>query len=287
MGKQTNKSGSKFGGKWTKEKLHIIEDYLYFYVRALSKINVKLVYIDAFAGSGNVELEDGSLVDGSAIISLKYDFDRYYFIEIDTERINGLKRIITERYPEKSSKITIINENCNDSIINILSSLKKTERGVLFLDPYALELEWGVLEKAGATGILDVWYLFPLNALTRNLPNKKIPSNTSSKIDKVLGTHEWENALYKESLQISMFEEQQYERCDLTELVTFVNNRLASVFAYVSPKSRMLKNGKNSPLFILYFLMSNNSEKAVRLGSKVVSDIFDKIDLEGQNNDNN
>ena len=42
MGKQTNKSGSKFGGRWTKEKLHIIEDYLYFYVRALSKINVKL-----------------------------------------------------------------------------------------------------------------------------------------------------------------------------------------------------------------------------------------------------
>ena len=48
----------------------------------LSKQKVKLVYIDAFAGSGKTILPDGQEVDGSAILSLQYNFDEFYFIEI-------------------------------------------------------------------------------------------------------------------------------------------------------------------------------------------------------------
>ena len=40
----------------------------------------------------------------------------------------------------------------------------------------------------------------------------------------------------------------------------------------------MLKNSKNSALFILFYMMTNNSPKAIGLGSKVVNDIFVKID---------
>ena len=61
------------------------------------------------------------------------------------------------------------------------------------------------------------------------------------------------------------------------------------MFAYVSPRSRILKNSKNSPLFILYFMMTNNSHKAIGLGSKVVNQIFDKVDRiakDVQNEDN-
>ena len=100
----------------------------------------------------------------------------------------------------------------------------------------------------------------------------------NKKIDKILGTHDWEDALYRESQQLSVFDMDNYERVELGELVDFLSNRLKSVFAYVSPKSRVLKNSKNSPLFILYFMMTNNSPKAIGLGSKVVNQIFDKID---------
>lgn len=48
MVKQTKKSGSHFGGKLTREKLTIINDYFGFYVNELSKQHVKLVYIDSF-----------------------------------------------------------------------------------------------------------------------------------------------------------------------------------------------------------------------------------------------
>lgn len=279
MGKQTKQKGSHFGGEWTKEKLTIIDDYLKFYVTALSHQKVKLVYIDAFAGSGKTCLADGTEVDGSVIISLNYDFDEYYFIEIDEERISSLREIIKTRFPSKLTKIHIINDNCNDSLKKILANLTVYQRGVMFLDPYALELDWSILEKANETKILDIWYLFPLNALTRNLPKKKtLTDGTKAKLNTILGTSEWETKLYHENPQISLFGDVEYDRVNFDELVSFIRSRLSSTFAYVSPKSRILKNSKNSALFILFYIMTNNSPKAIGLGSKVVTDIFTKID---------
>ena len=279
MGKQTKQKGSHFGGEWTKEKLTIIDDYLQFYVKALSRQKVKLVYIDAFAGSGKTYLADGTEVDGSAVISLNYDFDEYFFIEIDEDRITSLMEIIKTRFPSKLSKIHIINGNCNESLKKILAGLTVYQRGVMFLDPYALELDWSILEKANETKILDIWYLFPLNALTRNLPKKKaLTDGTKAKLNAILGTSDWETKLYHESQQISLFGDINYERVNFDELVAFIKERLSSTFAYVSPKSRMLKNSKNSALFILFYMMTNNSPKAIGLGSKVVNDIFVKID---------
>ena len=290
MGKQTKMSGSHFGGQWTKEKLTIINDYLGFYTTAMSKQRVRLVYIDAFAGSGKTVLSDRTEVDGSAILSLQYDFDEYYFIEIDEERISELKEIIKKRYPDKFKSIHIINGNCNDELKRVLSSLTKYQRGIMFLDPYALELDWTVLDAASKTGILDIWYLFPVNALTRNLPHdKQYTDATSAKIDSILGTHDWESVLYQQDPQLSLFGETNYERVNFDELVKYITARLKTTFAYVSPKSKILKNSKNSPLFILYFLMTNNSPKAIGLGSKVVNQIFDKIDnlTKGVTNENN
>lgn len=37
MGKQTNRSGSHFGGEWTVQKLYVIEEYLKTYVTVLKK----------------------------------------------------------------------------------------------------------------------------------------------------------------------------------------------------------------------------------------------------------
>lgn len=288
MGKQTKETGSTFGGQWTKEKLAIIGDYLSFYVRALSKQKVKLVYIDAFAGSGTTRLKDGTTVPGSAMLALQRDFDEYYFIEIDEGRRNELNRIVDEQFPSKRLKIHFVPGDCNTRLKSILSSLTVYQRGVMFLDPYALELDWSVLEAASKTGILDIWYLFPLNALTRNLSKDKKPNDaTSKRIDAILGTHEWEKELYRVNPQMSLLGEELYERVDYESLVSFIKQRLQTTFSYVSPKSRILKNSNNSPLFILFFMMTNPSAKATGLGSKVVNQIFDKVDKMAKEPDNN
>lgn len=279
MGKQTNISGSHFGGDWTKEKLTIIEDYLQFYVNALSKQKVQLIYIDAFAGSGKTELQSGETIDGSALISLKYNFDKYYFIELDEERSRCLNEEINTRFHEKKDKVKVITGDSNSELKKLFRSLTVYQRGVMFLDPYAMELEWDVLETAKQTNILIIWYLFPLNALTRNLYKKmSMPIATKNKVTQILGTNEWEKELYHQSAQLSIFGDEPLERVNFDRLVDFVRQRLINSFPYVSPQSRMLKNSNNSPMFILFFMMTNKSGKAIGLGSKVVTDIFNKLD---------
>lgn len=279
MGKQTNISGSHFGGDWTKEKLTIIEDYLQFYVNALSKQKAQLIYIDAFAGSGKTELQSGETIDGSALISLKYNFDKYYFIELDEERSRCLNEEINTRFHEKKDKVKVITGDSNSELKKLFRSLTVYQRGVMFLDPYAMELEWDVLETAKQTNILDIWYLFPLNALTRNLYKKmSMPIATKNKVTQILGTNEWEKELYHQSAQLSIFGDEPLERVNFDRLVDFVRQRLINSFPYVSPQSRMLKNSNNSPMFILFFMMTNKSGKAIGLGSKVVTDIFNKLD---------
>lgn len=283
MGKQTNIRGSQFGGEWTIEKLTIIDDYLQFYVNALSKQKVQLVYIDAFAGSGKTKLPDGKEIDGSALISLKYDFDKYYFIELNDDRAKCLVNEINSRFPTKKHKVTVITGDSNKELGKVLQNLTVYQRCVMFLDPYAMELNWNILEIAKLKNVIDIWYLFPLNALTRNLYKKlTMLDATKGKISQILGTDEWEQKLYHESAQQSIFDDEPLVRVDFDSLVDYVKNRLSDNFPYVSPKSRMLKNSNNSPMFILFFIMTNNSKKAIGLDSKVVNDIFNKLDKMSQ-----
>ena len=47
-----------FGGKWTQEKLEKVGHYLQTYATALKNQKFKLIYIDAFAGTGYINLKE-------------------------------------------------------------------------------------------------------------------------------------------------------------------------------------------------------------------------------------
>ena len=74
---------ASFGGPWTELKLAILKGYLNAYTTALKNQPFRLVYIDAFAGSGGVELTSVELtshdeeklkfIEGSASIAVDVD----------------------------------------------------------------------------------------------------------------------------------------------------------------------------------------------------------------------
>lgn len=299
MGKQTRKQGSTFGGPWTKQKLFIIDEYLKAYSLILKKQKVKRIYVDGFAGSGKTELKtsatenyeqetflpdinfgDSETIEGSALLSLKYDFDEYYFLEIDTERIETLKRNISLEYPEKYQKVHFLNGDSNNALKDVINGITCYDRCLMFLDPYSLELKWSTLELISKCGVVDLWYLFPINSLSRLLPkNGKIIEKNKTIINDILGTTGWANTLYNESLQINIFGDVEYDRVSWEEFVGFVKSRFAEIFTYVSPDTKMLKNfAKKSPMFLLCFMMTNNSEKAKAAASRVVKSIISKTE---------
>ena len=270
----------EFGGVWTEAKLKVIENYLNFYTIALKRQNFKLCYIDAFAGSGNIELNDGTVVDGSAIRALKYSFDNFLFAEKDPQIFKELESRIKNDFADVEKKVTLKNQDCNDVLMTIDKKdwINQRWRGVIFLDPFAMQLSWECLEKISNTKALDVWYLFPFSAVNRNLyKNKRIPEANKKKINKILGTSDWERVIYKESSQLTLFNHLDYEKEDTEGLKNYILERLRSVFPTVSDKAVLLRNVKNSPCFLLCFAGSNPSLKAKELSLKVADHLLNNI----------
>jgi len=180
-----DESKQKFGGDWTKDKLQILARYLDSYTTALKNQPFRISYIDAFAGTGWIETgqnQDGDqreFLEGSTKIA--YDvrdkrFDKLVFIEKDAEKAEAL-----EAQFEDKSRIDIKVGDANQELQKICTrgteEFWNQNRAVVFLDPFALEVEWATVKAISEIPVFDVWILFPVGAIRRMLPRRKSPSD--------------------------------------------------------------------------------------------------------------
>ena len=154
---------TRYGGSWTIEKLEILEKYLDAYTRALKNKPFYLMYIDAFAGTGYVELiqEDSDATDfmrGSAARAAHVrdkQFDRLIFVENDPRRCEELEAL---REEHRDRDIRIENADANAFLNNFRQNWSQW-RGVLFLDPFATQVKWSTIEPLaevwGGSGMVD------------------------------------------------------------------------------------------------------------------------------------
>ncbi len=156
----------QFGGRWTETKLEILEAYLNAYTTALKRTPFRLIYIDAFAGTGRIELqEDGETIGflrGSTERALRVcdkPFDELMFIERHPARCAELEKL---RLAHPKRRIAIEQGEVN-SVLGGLRTDWSTCRGVLFLDPFATEVEWTTLKRIASFNALDTWILFKEN----------------------------------------------------------------------------------------------------------------------------
>ncbi|MCE2405700.1 MAG: three-Cys-motif partner protein TcmP [Dehalococcoidia bacterium] len=280
----TESTSGGFGGQWTIEKLDILERYLDAYTTALKNQPFKLVYIDAFAGTGGISIRSAdddaqSFIDGSAKLAIEIDakpFDKLIFVEKDTRRYN---RLATLRSENPNRDITTINSDAN-SFLSSLQEDWRIWRGVLFLDPFATEVEWGTIEKIANLNALDTWILFPISAITRMLPRSKNPDDISdawaNRLTRIFGDESW-RGLYRASPQQSLFGDESYQRDPGTEGISSIYRvKLRSLFGTrVMETSRTLMNSKNSPLFEFVFCAGHPSGAAI--AKRIAKHILDAM----------
>lgn len=268
MTNQVAEPGANYGGPWTIEKLEILERYLDAYTTALKRTPFKLMYIDAFAGTGQLKLSsEEDLVDvrgfvsGSAERAIKIDnkpFDELIFVEKKRDRCAELK---TLRATYSKRKIEIVHSEANTFLANLHEDWNSC-RGVLFLDPFATEVEWSTIEKIAGFNALDTWILFPVSAITRMLPKSRKPDEISPKwakrLTRVFGDESW-HSLYQEDPQGNLFGDTEFQRvAGVDGLISLYKNKLKALFdKRFLETSRTLKNSKNSPLFEFMFCVGN------------------------------
>lgn len=281
----------QFGGVWTRKKLEVLEAYLKFYVTALKNTGLNLHYVDAFAGTGF----HGPVMDDEQSLLLPYEdfrgsvctalevfpgFDEYHFNDLNPEHVvelNSIKRAHSDK------RIHIYQQDANQFVPEYCSKLSKLDRAVLFLDPYSTQLDWQTLKSVATSKKVDLWLLFPISVILRMTPKDgaRIKPEWKKTLDRLLGTPTWEKTLYQPlatPVINDLFSDQAphpyTQRLNTDELARWVTMRLRELFPYVARPVHL--NNQGRPLFLFYFAVSNDNEKAWRLADRAASHIIQK-----------
>lgn len=267
-------------GIWSEIKLDIIKEYANTFTTIMKSQEwcKGYVYIDAFAGPGiHISRQTGEFVQGSPLNALEIDnpFTEYHYIDIDKEKAETLKRLTGDR-----TNINIYQEDCNEVLVKkILPTLQyeSKKRALCILDPYGLHLHWETIITAAKLRTTEIFLNFPLMDMNRNVLHKDLLSADPDQIErmnKFCGTDEWQEILYEEAKQLSLFGD-----TDRIKIVNsniklgewFKKERLQKVagFKFV-PEPMLMRNSKGGPLFFLFFASHNET------GKKIVTDIFNK-----------
>ena len=271
-----------FGGPWTQEKLEILGRYLDAYTTALKNKPFKLLYIDAFAGTGQIEKQDRETVEflaGSPLRAIAVGdkpFDELIFVEKHAARAAELKRLRDE-HPRR--KVRIENADANDYLRNLRKDWRSW-RGVLFLDPFATEVQWSTIRTIARFNALDTWILFPVAAIARMLPRSRKPDDISprwaDRLTSVFGDESWRE-LYRESGQRELFGEPKEMRdTGIDGLLEIYKTNLQREFGNrFLQKSRPLFNSTGSRLFEFMFCVG--SPGGIPVARRMASHILDRM----------
>jgi len=288
-----------FGGPHTDDKVARLRAYLQGFTSALKYQGFTLIYIDAFAGSGDrtevipvLPLLDGDdaepqivNVPGSARLAIEVSppFDRLVLIEKDRGRHAALDQLRAE-FPER--RIECHHDDANDVVQSLCrmaqwrgSNASKGMLGVIFLDPFGMEVEWATVEAIATTRALDLWYFFPLMGLYRQAANASpsIDEHKRVRLNRVLGSTEWERVWYDRphGLTDLLADPQAAIRtADVNAIESYVKRRLLSLFEGAVLDPRRIYNKQGAPIASLFFAVSNPSPKAVRVATEIARHIL-------------
>lgn len=288
----------RFGGVWTEIKLNALREYLRFYQNALKNMNFETWYIDAFAGTGDrhAEMRQGGIfenrpleyveqiLDGSARNALKVDppFTHYWFSEQHRGRANQLE-LLKHEWPYD---IQVQRSEANAGLRTLFNSPPWSgsreawrQRGVVFLDPYGMSVDWETLQILAQTQRVDVWYLFPRAAVIHQLANdiRGIDEGKRKALSRIFGGDDWEEEFYRaKPAQASIFdyevEEGKVRHATPEQIAAFARRRFGKLFCYVSdPLPLMVKGNKYFELYCL-----SNNKKAIALIKRGVNHVIQK-----------
>jgi three-Cys-motif partner protein len=213
--------GHSFGGAWTEAKLEIVSAYAQAFQTALKNKQFENWYIDPFAGSGEREEKRlaGGLLEGRPLeeevvsfagsarraLEILPPFDHYRFADVKRAHVKALENLAAQ-YAHRD--IRVFPGDGNECVRKIVSNSLWTgrntawkQRGIVFLDPYGMDVAWDTLKRIAETKRLDVWFLFAAKAVRQQLGPTldRVDQNKAAALDRFFGEAAWRNEFFRPS----------------------------------------------------------------------------------------
>jgi three-Cys-motif partner protein len=279
----TKKSKDHSVGPWAKEKLDALGQYLSFYTTVLKKQGHWLrgtIFVDAFAGPGlsrvrsrnkaeespglfgtdsESDKAESEYLKGSPRVALDIanPFNRYVFIERNSERIEELNALKAEYQSQRS--IVVTEGDANSSLQAWLTDGIdwKRHRAVVFLDPFGMQVPWSTVEALAETKAIEVIVNFPLGMAIQRLLTRSgdIPAGWQVSLDTFFGSPDWRGLAYETRTDLFGPQVQKVPESG-SRLLEWYRSRLRAAFGNVST-ARLIKNTRGNPLYYLIWAGPN------------------------------
>jgi three-Cys-motif partner protein len=264
-------------GRWSRCKHAILRDYMVEYAKILARFpSLKPVYVDAFCGAGvAISKESGEIVQGSPLLALNIQppFHHYHFIDTDGQKTEQLQRLVGSR-----TDVSVYSEDCNQALLTILPTLSYAGhyRGVCFLDPYGLHLNWEVIKMAGTMKTTEIFLNFPIADMNRNVLRRdqsKTRADQAARMTAFWGDETWRDVAF--SSREMLFDELK-EKSTNEQIAQAFRERLQDVagFKFVSKPAAML-NSTGATLYYLFFASQNQTGE--RIASHILRELPKKL----------
>jgi three-Cys-motif partner protein len=276
----------RFGGDHTVLKLEKLESYLNVYTQALSKQNFRLVFFDAFAGTGDIVISEAdqkqhqlftqddyqSFILGSAqrALGLENPFHEYIFVEKSRGKALHLEQL-KAKFPKLAKRITIKKGDGNDELEAFcINTNWASTRAVVFLDPFGNQVNWATIQAIAKTQAIDLWYLFPagLGVYRQIGGDGSLHDTHTQSLDNLFGTKDWRNAFVEETADRGLFGlHKKIEKIATPESITrYMIERMKKVFAGGVLDEWLPLGSKGIHMYSLLFAWANPGEKAKLAG---------------------
>lgn len=267
-------------GYWSEVKLDIVRKYASAYSRIMStQASIrKHIYVDSFAGAGrHFSRRTGSFVPGSPLNALNVTppFSEIHLIDLHGGKVAQLRQQVGSR-----ADVFVHEGDANELLLNTVFPRCKYEdfnRALCLLDPYALNVNWTVLETAGQMRSIEIFYNFMIMDANRNVLWHKpdtVPPAQANRMDRVWGDHSWAEAAYVE--RPTLWGDTVGEKTRNEAIAGAFRKRLEAVagFEYV-PKPAPMTNIRGAVIYYLFFASPNE------IGAHIVEDIFNTARRKG------
>jgi len=276
-----------FAGMHTVEKLKVLENYLAAYQKVLKNTNFTTVFFDAFAGTGEIPIEESGglfqdveeaepFIEGSArrALSVRPPFSQYIFVERSRRKATLLEGLRTD-FPHLSNRIQVERADANIAVDEFCNRTDwRRTRAVMFLDPFGNQVGWSTIESIAKTRAVDLWYLFPAHlGINRQISAAgEFDAHKAASLDKVLGTTEWrqefvarisQQNLWGESEQISL------KQSTVDSVTRFMIRRMKGVFKGLVLDEWLPLGRGGSHWYSLLFACANPSVKATDIAKRL------------------
>jgi len=285
-----------WGGKWTEVKLDVFEKYVKAYLIIMNnnrdKYGWKLIYFDAFAGSGSrineqkkenedalfdITIEDEKSYRGAAERVVNIDlrgFDTYNFIESDEESKLELEKKLNSIKIEKNLNLDFQIGDANNYIQKLSNLMKNNSnyRTLAMIDPFGMQVEWESIKQLQGTNT-DLWILIPSGVIVNRLLDR---SGKLTHIDKLvsffgLSEKDIREHFYQNKKSGGLFDfENEVQKIPnpIQSIVELYRYQLKSIFQYVTPKPLVMFNNRNVPIY--HFALASNNATAVKIANDII-----------------